>query len=142
VSLHINKGLAGAPVQALQASKDTAMNPAVPSAFALAIIAAEEAPAYPGIPGHQPHILEGREDEKQVKAPMAELRTVVPEFPFYVPESNFFEKQWQSAFWGGNHSRLMAAKVTHDPQGLFYVHHGVGSEMCSADGLPGSEREP
>jgi len=39
VSLHFNKGLAGAPTDAVAAARDTAMNPAVVDAFALAIIA-------------------------------------------------------------------------------------------------------
>ena len=37
VALHFNKGLAGAPAEAIAAAKDTAMNPAVIDAFALAI---------------------------------------------------------------------------------------------------------
>ena len=39
VALHFNKGLAGAPPDAVAAAKDTATNPAVLTAFALAIIA-------------------------------------------------------------------------------------------------------
>jgi hypothetical protein len=50
VELHFNKGLAGAPSEAIAAAKDTAMNPAVLSAFALAIVADGQGPAYPGIP--------------------------------------------------------------------------------------------
>ena len=49
VELHFNKGLAGAPSEAIEAAKDTAMNPAVCDAFALAIIADGQGPAYPGI---------------------------------------------------------------------------------------------
>ena len=37
VSLHLNKGLAGAPAEAIAAARDTAMNPAVLDAFALVI---------------------------------------------------------------------------------------------------------
>ena len=54
VALHCNKGLAGAPADAIAAAKDTAMNPAVIDAFALVISAALEEPAYPGVPGHEP----------------------------------------------------------------------------------------
>jgi hypothetical protein len=39
VALHFNKGLAGAPVDAVAAAAHTATNPAVLTAFALAIIA-------------------------------------------------------------------------------------------------------
>ncbi len=39
VQLHFNKGLAGAPPDVIEAAKETAMNPDVLSAFALAIVA-------------------------------------------------------------------------------------------------------
>ena len=54
VTLHVNKGLAGARSDAIAAAKDTSMNPAVADAFALAISAAAAPPAYPGVPGHEP----------------------------------------------------------------------------------------
>ncbi|MEP6546077.1 MAG: FAD-dependent oxidoreductase [Gammaproteobacteria bacterium] len=135
VSLHLNKGLAGAPTRALAAAMDTATNPAVLGAFALAIIAAEEPPAYPGIAGHEPNIAEARRDAAGIHAAMAELRKVLPDFACYVAESNFFEPQWQSAFWGENYRRLLQVKSRYDPDGLFFVHHGVGSEAWSADGF-------
>src|SRR5689334_20351859 len=56
VSLHFNKGLAGAPQEEIEAARDTAINPVVLDAFALAIIAAEGEPAFAGIAGHEPDI--------------------------------------------------------------------------------------
>jgi hypothetical protein len=135
VSLHLNKGLAGAPPAALEAAKDTATNPAVLNAFALAIIGAEEPPAYPGVAGHEPRVTEARADAAGIQRAMAELRTVVPDFACYVSECNYFEPQWRNACWGANYQRLLKVKSRYDPGGLFFVHHGVGSEAWSADGF-------
>ncbi len=135
VSLHVNKGLAGAPREAIDAARDTATNPAVLGAFALAILGAEEPPAYPGIEGHEPDVQGARADAAAIRRAMAELRKVVPDSASYVSESNFFERDWQRAFWGGNYSRLLEVKSKYDPEGLFFVHHGVGSETWSADGF-------
>ena len=66
---------------------------------------------------------------------MRQVRKVVPEPGAYVSESNYFEANWQTAFWGPNYARLRAVKDTYDPEGLFFVHHGVGSEDWSADGF-------
>ncbi|MGX6999394.1 BBE domain-containing protein [Caballeronia sp. KNU42] len=66
---------------------------------------------------------------------MDEVRKLVPEPGSYVAESNYFNADWQRAFWGSNYSRLLAVKDQYDPDGLFFVHHGVGSERWSADGF-------
>jgi FAD/FMN-containing dehydrogenase len=52
-----------------------------------------------------------------------------------VSESNYFQKDWQQAYWGGNYPRLAAIKKKYDPDGLFVVHNGVGSEEWSRDGF-------
>jgi len=48
---------------------------------------------------------------------------------------NFFNASWRDEFWGKNYSKLRAIKTKYDPAGLFFVHHGVGSEDWSADGF-------
>jgi hypothetical protein len=101
---------------AIGAARDTAMNPAVLDAFALAIIAAGEQARLSRIRGHEPNV---------AVAPGAS----------YVSESNFFEPGWQQSFWGSNYERLQTVKAKYDPDGLFFVHHGVGSENWSADGF-------
>ena len=63
------------------------------------------------------------------------MRRLVPQPGAYLSESNYFEPDWQRSFWGGNYPRLLAAKERYDPDGLFFVHHGVGSERWSADGF-------
>jgi len=135
VSLHFNKGLAGAPPDALAGAKDTAMNPAVLTAFALAIVADGQEPAYPGIPGHEPSVAEGRKAAARIDRCVNQLRAVTGETGAYWSESNYFEKGWQQAYWGSNYPRLAEIKKKYDPDGLFFVHNGVGSEQWSPDGF-------
>ena len=132
VQLHFNKGLAGAPAEAIAAARDTATNPVVVDAFALAIIANGGPPPRPG----QPFDAElAHEHARAVDAAAAELRKIVPHPGSYVSESNYFNGSWQQAFWGNNYQKLREVKTKYDPDGLFFVHHGVGSEAWSADGF-------
>jgi hypothetical protein len=57
-------------------------------------------------------------------------------FPFgsYVNEADYFEPHWQDSFWGSNYARLMVVKRAADPDGLFFCHHCVGSEMWDHHG--------
>jgi FAD/FMN-containing dehydrogenase len=135
VELHFNKGLAGAPPDATAGAKDTAMNPAVLTAFALAIAGDAQGPAYPGIPGHEPSVVAGRKAAERVDRCMRQLRALVPYPGSYVSESNYFENGWQHSYWGSNYPGLAEIKRKYDPDGLFFVHNGVGSEHWSADGF-------
>jgi FAD/FMN-containing dehydrogenase len=135
VSLHFNKGLAGAPAEEIAAAKDTATNPEVLNAFALAIIAGEGEPAFPGIAEHEPDLALARSRAIRINEAMNELLKVAPNAGSYVSESSFFEENWQQSFWGSNYPRLAKAKKKYDPEGLFFVHHGVGTEKWSADGF-------
>ena len=135
VELHLNKGLAGAPPEALAAARETATNSAALDAFALAIIADGEAPAYPGLARPAMDLAAARENAHAIDSAAAELRKIVPNAGSYVSESNYFNRSWQTAYWGDNYSRLRAIKTKYDPDGLFFVHHGVGSEEWSADGF-------
>lgn len=134
IELHFNKGLAGGPLEAIEAARDTATNPAVLNAFALAIVADGEG-GYPGVRGHEPDVEAARQSRERVHGCMNELRVLVPNGGSYVSESNFFEKDWQHSYWGSNYARLALVKKKYDPTGLFFVHNGVGSEEWSADGF-------
>ena len=50
-------------------------------------------------------------------------------------ETDYFEANWQDYFWGDNYARLKRIEQKYDPAGLFFLHHGVGSEDWSADGF-------
>jgi FAD/FMN-containing dehydrogenase len=135
VELQDHKALAAGAPEAIEAARDTAMNPAVLDAFALAICGAGGPPAYPGVPGHEPDVEEARREAAAVTAAMGELRKLVPRAASYVWETDYFEPNWQDSFWGDNYARLRAIKEKYDPDGLFFLHHGVGSEHWSADGF-------
>jgi hypothetical protein len=134
IELHFNKGLAGAPREAIEASRDTATNPSVLNAFALAIVADGEG-GYPGVRGHEPDVEAVRKSRERVHACMNQLRILAPNGGSYISESNFFEKDWRHSYWGSNYPRLALVKKKYDPKGLFFVHNGVGSEEWSADGF-------
>lgn len=135
VQLHFNKGLAGAPAEAIAASRDTATNPAALDAFALAIVSASGPPAFAGIPGHEPDLARAKREAEAVSASLAQLVKLAPDGGSYLSESGYFLKDWQRAYWGGNHARLHTVKQKYDPDGLFFVHNGIGSESWSRDGF-------
>jgi FAD/FMN-containing dehydrogenase len=126
-TLHFNKGLAGAAPETIAAARDTATNPDVLTSFALAICADGQGPAYPGVRGHEPDVASARSSAKAIHDCMNELRAVAPDGGSYVSESNYFEENWQRSYWGTNYSRLAAIKKKYDPDGVFSVHHGVGT---------------
>ena len=135
VSLHFNKGLAGAPVDEIEAARNTATNPQVLDAFALAICASEGPSIYPGLADPAPNLIEARNEAAKIDKAINELRRMAPEAGAYVSESNYFQQNWQTAFWGSNYPKLAQVKKHYDPDGLFYMWHGVGSEEWSADGF-------
>ena len=127
--LHFNKGLAGASAEALQRNRETSMNPAVERAAAL-VIAAATGDGFPGVPGHEPDTAEAKTQKARVTAAMAVIRRATPGAGSYVNETDYFEPDWQRAFWGDNYPRLLAIKRKVDPGNLFTCHHCVGSESA------------
>jgi FAD/FMN-containing dehydrogenase len=136
VRFHIAKGMAGAPPDVLADVSHTATNPALLDAFTLAIVAdGDETPAYPGLIRPPVDMAKARERARGIGMAAAELRKIAPHSGSYFNEGNFFNASWREEFWGKNYSKLRAIKTKYDPDGLFFVHHGVGSEDWSADGF-------
>ncbi|MBV8689557.1 MAG: FAD-binding oxidoreductase [Candidatus Eremiobacteraeota bacterium] len=135
VGLHFNKGLSGAPDDALTRSRDSATNPAMLDAFALAITASSNQDVYPGVPGHEVDFKEARSYAARVHGAGSALRAIVPDGGSYVSEASYFDPHWQQQYWGPNYARLAQIKQKYDPAGLFIVHNGVGSEQWSRDGF-------
>jgi hypothetical protein len=126
VIVAFNKGLAGAPAEAIEAARNTATNPDVVDAFAWAVIGAHGPPAFAGLP--PPDLTTAAAQRSRVRDAMKALSAVAPNTGTYLNECDYFQPDWQRAFWGANYPRLLAIKRHYDPEGLFTVHHGVGSE--------------
>ena len=133
VSFHFNKGLSGTTSEAREASRATCMNPEVLDAFALAIIASEGASIYPQLPAADPSGVPQRVE--RIGQAMTALRVAAPRAGCYLSECDFFLESWQRACWGDNYGRLKRIKAIYDPDGLFIVHHGVGSEDWTEGGF-------
>jgi FAD/FMN-containing dehydrogenase len=128
VSLHFNKGQAGAAPEALARDRRTAMNPAVYDAAALAIIATNMRGVYPGVRGHEPDTATAARRRAEVQTAIQILREATPGSGSYVNETDYFEPDWKRSFWGIHYDKLLAIKHKYDPDGLFVCHHCVGSD--------------
>jgi FAD/FMN-containing dehydrogenase len=81
------------------------------------------------VPGHEPDSQSAALGAHLVGQTMDVLRAITPGAGSYVNETDYFEPDWQDSFWGPNYPRLLEIKRRYDPQKLFRVHHGVGSEV-------------
>jgi hypothetical protein len=124
-ALHFNKGLFGASKETLAQARDTAMNPEVLDAFALAIIANGGPPVFEGLPGAGRDEAKAQRGEEATRRSYARLTQVAPGAGAYFSESDFFQKDYQKAYWGTNAPRLAAAKRRYDPDGTFMVRNGI-----------------
>jgi hypothetical protein len=53
----------------------------------------------------------------------------------YMNEADVLEPDFRTVFYGKNYGRLLKVKAKYDPQDVFIVGAGVGSERWDADGL-------
>ena len=135
VELHVNKGLAGAPPEVNEQARQCAMNPKVADAFCLMIVATGGAPPFAGLPIAPPDMAQARRNAGSIAKAAAVLKALSPQSGSYISETDFFRGDWREAFWGAHYARLKTIKDRYDPEGFFFVHHGVGSEDWSPDGF-------
>jgi FAD/FMN-containing dehydrogenase len=103
------------------------MNPDVVDAFAWAVASSNGPPAFPGLP--PPDVTSAAAIRSRIANAMDAIRAVAPNTGTHVNECDDFRPDWQRAFWGPNYPRLLSIKQRYDPDGLFTVHRGVGSEV-------------
>lgn len=56
------------------------------------------------------------------------LKKLAPDSGAYMNEADWQEPDWMTAFYGKNYAQLLRIKQTWDPEGVFWVRKGVGSE--------------
>lgn len=135
VTLHYNKGLAGATAERIREARETPIHAAALDAFALAIVAGGQPKVYPGIAGLGPKEDAARAEAARIRAAFGIVRSMAPESGSYSSEMSFHEANWREAAWGEHYPRLLDVKRKYDPDGLFTGHHQVGSEFWTADGF-------
>lgn len=68
-------------------------------------------------------------DQKRITDEIVpQFAAITPGSGAYLNEADFNEPQWKETFFGSNYDRLMLIKKKWDPENLFYVFKGVGSE--------------
>lgn len=68
------------------------------------------------------------EQKKITEVFMPQIEAVTPGSGSYMNEADFRQPSWQQQFYGGNYQKLLSIKRKYDPENLFYVLKGVGSE--------------
>jgi len=121
------KGLAESSQEVRAQAGNTSMHPAVLDATALLIISDLQKARFPGLPGHEPDRVAAAAAQAGAQAATEPLWRLLPAAT-YPNEADYHETGWQALGWGPNYPRLLEIKRKYDPNNLFSVHHGVGSE--------------
>lgn len=62
---------------------------------------------------------------------MPKIEAVTPGSGSYMNEADFRQERWQDVFFGSNFKKLDDIKRKYDPEGVFYILKGVGSDRWS-----------
>lgn len=129
VRLDMNKALWGASPEARRRDRATAISPAVFDAAALVLVFSGQPFAFPEAAGYEPDMAVAAASARKAGRAISIIRALAPEAGSYSNETSYFQPDWQRAFWGENYPRLLEIKRRYDPDNVFRVHHGVGSEF-------------
>jgi FAD binding domain/Berberine and berberine like len=117
LSLHFNKGLAGANPLAVSRARETSLHPGSLDAMALLIMGAQSREV------HNPQFIAQKKAE--LRQAFAIVKHSTPEAGTYGNETDYFLENWESEIYGPNFSRLLKIKQAVDSQGLFQCHHCI-----------------
>lgn len=72
---------------------------------------------------------------------MQRWRDITPGGGAYMNEGDMQDPEWQNTFYGSHYERLLEVKKRCDPDGVFWVISGVGSDDWEVRGSSGGGRE-
>jgi len=61
------------------------------------------------------------------------LEAIAPDSGAYLNEASRYEFDWKKSFFGTHYDKLRAIKQKYDPESLFLIYEGVGSDEWDAD---------
>jgi hypothetical protein len=59
---------------------------------------------------------------------MPKIEAITPGSGSYMNEADFRQERWQDVFFGANFPKLEQIKRKYDPESMFYILKGVGSD--------------
>lgn len=127
VAFHIQKGLAGASKQAIRLSQETSTNPKVFEATGLIIMSAGTNGIYANVNDFALDVKKAKKTINKINKAMYAFKKLAPNAGTYANEADYFEPNWQQAFFGKYYPKLLEIKKKYDPASLFSCHHCVGS---------------
>ncbi|KAK5997074.1 FAD-linked oxidoreductase ZEB1 [Cladobotryum mycophilum] len=69
------------------------------------------------------------EDQRRITEEInPQLAVITPQSGAYMNEADFNEPEWKKTWFGTNYERLLSIKQRWDPDGMFYILKGVGSD--------------